>query len=360
MSDLTFTNATTMPVMSSMMPGDMMLPTQLGPFQVQQQQSSYPEFDFEATLAPSPTSSPTPLSSEPPKNPKKKKSLKSQLMSTPVVCSAPPTTTTSTSSSSASGGLPVPPGAMVFEKLSDFRGYDNSLVFPRKAAPEIDNITQVGTGHFRFELRMRGNPWSPLNPKGTRGAWYDGDRDLEWNEGKRDKRYHDKSRAEVNWELEKSKFKVTMKNNETWDMGTTVKLDANFVPSRMYCNIMQPVFDQSFLSLTGINGDDVSATLFVFSNGIGSKILSARTFTIKRGVWTSIIVRMKFGKDGRYEVSLNGDPFKGIGLDTGKLFEKRGVGCKLGIYATATTNVQGKPMKDLIVEHKNIYMRKVA
>ena len=252
----------------------------------------------------------------------------------------------------------VPAGAFVAETLADFGrgGVDNSLVFPRGAAPEIDNITQVGPRHFRFELRMRGNPWSKHNPGGTKGAWYDGDRDLEWNEGQRDNRYHDKSRAEVHDLFRKTPREPSMKVGDTWDIATTVKLDANFVPSRMYCNIMQPVFDQSFLSLTDINGDDVTAQLMVFVDGIGSTIKVARSFTIRRGEWTSIIVRVKFAKDGRYEVSVNGDDFKGIKIDT----SERAGGCKWGLYGTATTNVKGKPMKDLVCEHKTIYVRKVA
>lgn len=243
------------------------------------------------------------------------------------------------------------------ETLADFgKGVDKSLVFPRGAGPEIDNITTVGPRHFRFELRMRGNPWSPLNPRGTKGAWYDGDRDLKWNEGRRDGRYHDKSRAEVHDLFRNTPRQPDMEVGQTWDIATTVKLDKDFVPSRVYCNIMQPVFDQSFLNLTGINGDNVTAQLMVFVDGIGSAIKVARSFVIRRGVWTSIIVRVKYAKDGRYDVSVDGDAFKGIGIDTSKQVG----GAKWGLYGTATTNILGKPMKDLIVEHKNIYVRKVA
>lgn len=314
-----------------------MLPTQLGPFQYGTQE--LPPYNFETTLAPTET-------------PAKKKSLKAQLMSTTppaAVAAAAPT-------------RDIPKGAFVAEKLSDFgKGVDNSLVFPRGAGPEIDNITQVGPRHFRFELRMRGDPWSPHNPKGTKGAWYDGDRDLQWNEGKRDGKYHAKSRAEVNWVLDKTKFKVAMKNNETWDIATTVKLDPNFVPGRGYCNIMQPVFDQSFLNLTGIKGDDVTADLTVFTGSkIGTPRKVVRSFVIKRGVWTSIVVRIKFAKNGKYELSVNGDAFKGFEFDTGKLFAERGVGMKWGLYTQNRGNVLGKPMKDLIVEHRDIYVRKVA
>ena len=251
----------------------------------------------------------------------------------------------------------IPAGALVAQTLADFGrgGVDNSLVFPRGAAKEIDNITQVGPRHFRFELRMRGNPWSTHNPRGTKGAWYDGDRDLEWNEGKRDNRYHDKSRAEVHDLFRKTPREPVIKAGETWDIATTVKLDKDFVPSQMYCNLMQPVFDQSFLSLTGIKGDDVTAQLMVFVDGIGSQIKVARSFTIKRGQWTSIVVRIKFSKEGKYEASVNGDAFKGISLDT----SKRMGGFKWGLYATATTSVLGKPMKDLVCEHRDIYVRRV-
>jgi hypothetical protein len=247
-----------------------------------------------------------------------------------------------------------PPGSIVAETLKDFgkgKKVDDSLVFPRGAAPEITNITQVAPRHFKFVLRHRGNPWTPLNTRGTKGAWYDGDRDLKWNEGKRDGKYHDKSRAEV------SALEATIKEGETWDIATTVKLDENFVPSRSYCNIMQPVFDGSFLSLTGIKGNVVTGSLFVFPGGIGSKILTARDISIPRGEWVSIVVRIKFAKDGFYQLSVNGDAFKGIKLDTTRA--RAPWGPKWGLYCTATTDVTGKPMTDSILEHKNIFLREV-
>jgi hypothetical protein len=247
-----------------------------------------------------------------------------------------------------------PPGAIVAESLNDFnkgRNVDNSLVFPRGAAPEIENITQIAPRTFKFELRFRGNPWSPYNPRGTRGAWYDGDRNLEYNEGKRDGRYHDKSRAEV------SGLPAKIHNGETWEIATTVKLDKDFVPSQSYCNIMQPVFDGSFLSLTGLRGNVVTGSLFVFPDGIGKGIRTARDISIPRDEWVSIRVRVKFARDGFYQMSVNGDAFKGINLDTTKARFPYSV--KYGLYATATTSVLGKPMKDLIVYHRNMYMKKL-
>ena len=272
----------------------------------------------------------------------------------PTPTPKPPTPTPKPPTPDTQLGVP-PSGSIVAESLKDFgkngRGVDNSLVFPRGAAPEIVNITQLAPRHFKFVLRHRGNPWTPLNPRGTKGAWYDGDRDLQWNEGKRDGKYHDKSRAEV------SGLTVVTKLGDTWDIATTVKLDKNFVPSEVYCNIMQPVFDGSFLSLTGIKGNVVTGSLFVFPDGIGSGIKTARDIAIPRGEWVSIVVRVKFAKDGFYQMSVNGDAFKGIKLDTTKA--RIPWGSKWGLYCTATTDVTGKPMVDSIVEHKNIYMRKV-
>jgi len=247
-----------------------------------------------------------------------------------------------------------PPGSIVAETLKDFskgKGVDDSLVFPRGAAPEITNITQIAPRHFKFVLRHRGNPWTPLNPRGTRGAWYDGDRNLEFNEGKRDGKYHDKSRAEV------SGLPAKISNGETWEIATTVKLDEKFIPSQSYCNIMQPVFDGSFLSLTGIRGNTVTGSLFVFPNGIGKGIKVARDIEIPREQWTSIRIRIKFAKDGFYQLSVNGDAFKGINLDTTKA--RFPYSNKWGLYCTATTDVTGKPMIDTALEHKNIYMRKI-
>lgn len=233
------------------------------------------------------------------------------------------------------GGVDPPAGAQVATALSDFKNVDDSLVFPRGAGPEIVNITQTAPGTFRFELRHR-------------GSWYDGDRDLKWNDqGK------DKSRAEV------SKFRKAsdMRVGETWDIATTVRLDPSFVPSRGYCNIMQPVYDQSYLTLTGVSGDEVTAKLMVFTDGIGSSQKLAREFTIRRGQWTSIVVRVHFATDGSYKCSVDGDAFQGVSLDTTR--GDQPFRSKWGLYGTNRA-VKGATLGDQIVFHRNIYVRKVS
>lgn len=253
-----------------------------------------------------------------------------------------------------------PAGALVAETLADFDSVDDSLVFPRGAGPEIQNITQVAPRTFNFELRHRGNPWSPLNPRGTKGAWYDGDRDLQWNEGKRDGKYHDKSRAEVcclRGFGSKKGGKLSV--GETWEMATTVRLDPQFRPSAGYCNIMQPVFDQSFLNLVGLRADGaVEAQLTVFTDGIGSPQKIAREFVIKRGEWTSIVVRVKFDTKGSYQCSVNGDALKGVKLDTTK--GRQPFSPKWGLYGSGTQDVERRPLNDSVVQHRNVYMRRVA
>lgn len=218
----------------------------------------------------------------------------------------------------------------------DFKTVDNSLVFPRGAGPEITNITQQAPGEFKFVLRHR-------------GSWYDGDRDLKWNDqGK------DKSRAEVSGFKKAPASGMTV--GSTWDIATTVRLGPTFVPSRGYCNIMQPVYDQSYLTLSDLNGNDVTAKLMVFTNGIGSEQKLARQFTIKRGQWTTIVVRVKFDKNGSYTCSVNGDEFKGVDMDTTK--GEQPFRSKWGLYGTSR-GVGGRKLGDQILRHKNIYVRKV-
>lgn len=272
----------------------------------------------------------------------------------------PGATATAATTVATSGG-PPPADAQVAATLKDFKSVDDSLVFPRGAGPEIQNITQVAPRTFQFVLRHRGNPWSPLNAAGAKGAWYDGDRDLQWNEGKRDGKYHDKSRAEVTGLFGiGTPQKDVLVPGTTWDIGTTVLLDAAFVPSVGYCNIMQPVFDQSYLTLTRIRGDVVTAELVAFTDGIGSASVPVRTFQIRRGEWTRIVVRVAFDKRGSYQCSVNGDAFQGPSKPIDTTRGRRPFSPKWGLYTTATTGVDRKPLGDSVVHHRDIFVRRVA
>lgn len=231
-------------------------------------------------------------------------------------------------------GLGRPPqGAIVANRLSDFRTVDDSKVWPRGAGPEIVNITEIGPRTFNFVLRHR-------------GSWHDGDRDK--NDPK-------KSRAEVS--SLGGKKGPGMRVGETWDIATTVRLDPGFVPSRGYCNIMQPVFDQSYLSLGKTRGDEVTAQLMAFTNGIGSQARLVRQFTITRGRWTPIVVRVKFAANGSYACSVNGDAFQGINLNTTR--GSQPFHPKWGLYGPSGNDVNNRPLRDQIVQHANIYCARV-
>ncbi len=240
-----------------------------------------------------------------------------------------------------------PPGARVVETMNDFE-WGDSLVFPRGKAPEMPNITQIGPRTFNFWLRHRGDP------KKDPEAWMDGDRDLSWNEGKRSSGYKDKSRAEI---VGIGKYGM----GETWLIGTTVRLNPDFVPSRGYCDIMQPIGLQSWLTLGKIKGDVVTGTLAVGSPAKKSRpAVNVREFTMKRGEWTTLVVRIRISKNGEYALSVNGDPFKSIKLDT-TVSDKGGPPFTgtWGLYGSGTLDVNRKPLRDRIVQHTNMWVKKV-
>lgn len=233
-----------------------------------------------------------------------------------------------------------PSGAIVARSMADLT-WGDSLVYPPGAAEEIRNIQETSPGVFRCILRHR-------------GSWYDGDRDLQNNkEGK------DKSRAEIS-SIRKGMHRP-YNVGETWLIGTTVKLDKDFVPARGYCNIMQPLNHQSFVNLTRIRGDVVTGGLYVFEDGIGSPITTVRTFQLRRGEWTTVVVRVRVGKDGEYGLSINGDSFVTKKFDTTKSGDRTPpFGGNWGLYSSATKNVNGGQLKDLIVDHKDIFIKKLS
>lgn len=230
----------------------------------------------------------------------------------------------------------IPPGAVVAHTLSDFAKIDRSLVYPRGAAPTVDHVTQVAPGTFNFNLRHR-------------GSWYDGDRDLQWNY-----KGHPKSRAEV--KLKQPKIQV----GETWDFGTTVQLDPDFVPSESYCNLTQPVFSVGFFTLVDQRGDTITGEFYYNADpdAIGRDLKLVRRVTFKRGTWASFVFRIKFAKHGSISMSMNGDAFAGLdGVDTSRAKEPT---YKIGLYGTGLKDVHGKQLKDSQLQHKHIYMAKIC
>lgn len=239
--------------------------------------------------------------------------------------------------------LPPPPaGAAVAETMADIN-FAETKVFPAGAGPEIDNIQLVKPRWFKFILRHR-------------GAWYDGDRD-----GKNNREGKPKSRAEIYGMCSRKLGTLTpFKIGETWLIGSTVRLAPDFVPGAGYCNLMQPANHQSFLNMTKLDGNTVTVELCVFSDGIGSKINVARRVQIKRGEWTTLVVKAKFAKDGYYGLSVNGDEFQGITIDTTKSGDRKPpFGGNFGLYGNAARGADGKPLRDQVVDHYNMFYKKL-
>ncbi len=234
-----------------------------------------------------------------------------------------------------------PPGASVVETMRDI-SWGDSLVWPPGSAQEIPNITNPSPRMFVFTLRHR-------------GAWYDGDRDL-----KNNRKGLDKSRAEI-YALRKLGTDKPFTLGSTWLLGFTVRLAPDFVPSRGYSNLSQPVNHQSFLNMVKLKGDTVTAQLSVFKDGVKTPISIARTVEFKRGEWTTFVVKMTFAKDGYYGLSVNGDEFKGIKIDTTKGGDRKPpFGLNVGLYGSATTGVDGKPLGDQVAEYYNIFAKRVS
>lgn len=230
-----------------------------------------------------------------------------------------------------------PAGSIVGKDLKQFAWID-SLVVPRGAAPEVQNITQVGPGVFRHVLRM-GN------------GWHDGDRHLTHGA------YAKKGRAE----LTSLGGGTPMGLGETWLIGSTVLFDKDFQPSQGYCQIAQPVLHQSYFNFD-LQGDTMVGRLMVFERGLGSPSRLVREVSVKRGQWLTWTLKVKFGADGSYALSVNGDDFRGININTeighvkgatvGKVSQFGGT---WGLYCP-----MNGPARELVVYHANPFLKKVG
>ena len=107
-------------------------------------------------------------------------------------------------------------------------------------------------------------------------------------------------------------------------------------------------------------GDNITGQFFFNPDPkrIGQGAKQARSVTFKRGVWTTFVWRIKFDKRGSIKMSMNGDEFVGLsGVDTSRAEKPT---YKLGLYGTGKKDVHGKQLGDQVVEHRDVYTRKVS
>lgn len=233
---------------------------------------------------------------------------------------------------------PIPDDAVRSKSLDDFGYQTDSLVYPKGKGDEIKNITDAGNGIIKFELR-------------NRGSWYDGDRDLRNNS-----KGLDKARAEIS-----GLINYKQKEGQTWEYGTTVRTAEDFRPASGYCNLMQ-TFPITFTSLVKLQGEVITGRLYYVTANIGHHPHAvAREFTFKRGEWITLAIRLKIhATDGECMLSVNGDAFKGVkGVKMIKM-DADEYSPTWGLYSSATKDVNGKPLGDNIVYHKNVWLRKVS
>ncbi|AGE59351.1 hypothetical protein ATCVOR07043_223R [Acanthocystis turfacea Chlorella virus OR0704.3] len=232
---------------------------------------------------------------------------------------------------------PTPPaGAVVGTSLSKFK-WAASKVIPKGAAPNIDVITQVAPGVTMHGLRFR-------------GKWNDGDRD------KTGGAYDKKARSE----MVSLGGDDPMRPGGTYLIGTSVYIAPGFKPSPGYCNIMQPVLFQSYLTLSG-SKDNLTATLMAFTKGLGSPAKTIRAVKIPTGKWVQLVVKVKFAKDGYYGLSVNGDAFVGQNMDTTIAKDGSGTGAasKFGTKWGLYMNNQGMT-DDAVVFHYLPFWQKIG
>lgn len=176
--------------------------------------------------------------------------------------------------------------------LTQFKWVDSDVI-PKGAAPEIENIVQHAPGILKHILRV-GNGWA------------DGDRKITTG------RQSQKGRAEVCCLHQNTPYKV----GETWLIGSTLMFAPDFVPPPGYFQVAQPVLHQSFFNINKLSGNTMSGGMYVFEQGLGSPNRLVRKVSVKRGEWMTWTLKVKFGKDGYYGLSINGDEFQGFNIDT--------------------------------------------
>jgi hypothetical protein len=183
-----------------------------------------------------------------------------------------------------------------------------------------------------------------------RGKWNDGDRD------KTGGAYDKKARSE----MVSLGGDDPMRPGGTYLIGTSVYIAPGFRPSPGYCNIMQPVLFQSYLTLSG-SKDNLTATLMAFTKGLGSPAKTIRAVKIPTGKWVQLVVKVKFGRDGYYGLSVNGDAFVGQNMDTtiAKDGSGTGVASKFGTKWGLYMNNQGMT-DDAVVFHYLPFWQKIG
>jgi len=190
------------------------------------------------------------------------------------------------------------------------------------------NITDRGSGLFRFELLFRKNDW------------WDGDRNTTLT---------DRGRAEVKG------IGAHQKNNETFEYTQTWRTDANWVASGQFCHIFQLKTTDTNSVMSNLKADTNGVARF--QNHSRSNDTTPRTWNYSVNSFQTVKLRIKIStSSGLAQASVNGDSFKG---ESGKPNYWEGAADyrpKWGLYRKQTNDMN---LRDNYIEDKAVSATKI-
>lgn len=228
--------------------------------------------------------------------------------------------------------------AVTATTLSSFGGLEEPTVTYKVSTGAFTNdsyvnITDQGSGKFRYNLRYRV------------GDWWDGDRNTTAT---------DRQRAEV------KVLGTRQKPNETFEYQSTWKTQSTFLKGSKFCHIMQ---------VKGYGGGDIDAPLVTISidsntsaavkycSGTASGLTTARSFSYSAGPTRTVKVRLKVStSSGELKASLNGDTLQGVSGIPMYRPNAPEYQPKWGLYRGVTSS---EPFTDNYVEHNAVSANKI-
>ena len=148
---------------------------------------------------------------------------------------------------------------------------------------------------------------------------------------------------------------------ETWLIGGTTFFPSDYTHPNGYHQILQTFLHATYLTVDrGGGSGDIKVSMMAFTKGLGSASKVVRTVSFKRGGWTTWVIRNVVTKNGRCEMSVNGDAFKGIDVDFSIGHIHKGTVGKVaahgGTFGSYLTDKGGT--KDIFLAHGSLWIKR--
>jgi hypothetical protein len=171
----------------------------------------------------------------------------------------------------------------------------------------------------------------------------------EWWDGDQGTTRKDRQRAEIKG------LGPHQKNGETYEYGTTWRVDPDFKVANRFCHCFQLKATNGdmglpLITMTVVPGNKAQVRWATGGNEV------AREFSFKPGEFTRVVIRVKTSTtgDGLLTASINGDQFQGISKQSISLKNSTDYRPKWGLYRGIFTGIH-----DDWAEHKDITTRKI-